>query len=187
MGRGVEDAAPGRDVPPLIRQLLSVAVLPFTVTVLVPIWIARSYGATFSVPETSLGWISTLVSVSFLLGGFTVFLACVLRFADDGRGTLAPWDPPTRLVIRGPYRWVRNPMITGVSLLLLGEGLALRSLPHFVWAGCFIAANAIYIPLFEEPGLAERFGDDYRRYCERVPRLVPLLRPWRADGEPPAA
>ena len=171
---------------PLIRALAAVVALPVMVTVVVPVWIARRTGAGIVVPESAAQWPATLVGVALLAAGLALFLACVLRFSIEGRGTLAPWDPPRRLVVRGPYRFVRNPMITGVAFVLLGEALLLRSLPHLVWAGCFIAANAIYIPLFEEPGLEDRFGDDYRRYRANVPRLVPRLRPWREDGEPPA-
>jgi len=103
------------------------------------------------------------------------------RFARDGDGTLAPWDPPRRLVIRGPYRYVRNPMISGVVFTLFGEALALQSRPHLLWAMTFLAINLIYIPLLEEPDLVRRFGDDYRRYRRHVPGIVPRLSPWSAD------
>ena len=100
------------------------------------------------------------------------------RFASDGKGTLAPWDPPRRLVIHGPYRYVRNPMISGVVFVLFGEALMLRSGPHVQWALIFLIINFIYIPLLEERQLKERFGDAYVEYCRHVPRLLPRLRPW---------
>src|SRR5215831_14658845 len=82
------------------------------------------------------------------------------------------------LLLNGPYRFVRNPMISGVILFLFGEALALRSLPHAIWAGCFLAINFIYIPLVEEPQLERRFGESYREYCRHVRRFIPRLRPW---------
>ena len=96
----------------------------------------------------------------------------------DGKGTLAPWDPPRRLVVRGPYQYVRNPMISGVVFVLLGEGLVLLSRPHTLWALTFFLVNCVYIPLSEEPMLKARFGQAYDDYCRHVPRLIPRLRPW---------
>jgi protein-S-isoprenylcysteine O-methyltransferase Ste14 len=81
-------------------------------------------------------------------------------------------------VVRGPYRHVRNPMISGVLLVLLGEALVLRSRLHLTWACTFFAINAVYIPLLEEPDLEARFGESYREYRRHVPRLVPRLTPW---------
>ena len=98
------------------------------------------------------------------------------------RGTLAPWDPPRELVVRGPYRYVRSPMISGVVLALFGESLVLQSAPHAEWAVGFLIINLVYIPLLEEPMLRIRFGDSYREYCRHVPRIVPRLSPWAPGG-----
>jgi len=91
---------------------------------------------------------------------------------------LAPWDPPRHLVVRGPYRHVRNPMISGVVFVLFGEALVLLSGPHAQWALIFLVINFIYIPLLEEQRLKARFGEEYIEYCRHVPRLLPRLRPW---------
>jgi protein-S-isoprenylcysteine O-methyltransferase Ste14 len=99
-------------------------------------------------------------------------------FATVGEGTLAPWDPTQKLVVRGIYRYVRNPMIIGVLSVLLGEAVFLGSLPVLVWFLIFFAVNATYIPLLEERGLAGRFGDDYLVYKRNVPRWIPRLTPW---------
>ena len=168
-----------------LRQLLAITVLPLTVTVLIPLWLARRNGI-------SLGLGSGLTQVLPQVGGLCLlavgglrFVASLRRFVTDGRGTLAPWDPPRQLVVRGPYRYVRNPMISGVVLTLLGEALLLLSRPHLTWALIFLGINSVYIPLLEEPLLAERFGPGYREYCEHVPRLLPRLRPWEpARGDP---
>jgi protein-S-isoprenylcysteine O-methyltransferase Ste14 len=163
----------------LIRHLLAIAVLPFTVAVLVPVWIAQRYGVALSLGP-SAGPVLLQVAGLALLGlGLVLFVASVWRFATDGKGTLAPWDPPQVFVARGPYQFVRNPMISGVILILFGEALALLSPPHGVWAVCFLILNLIYIPLVEEPQLERRFGDSYREYRRHVRRFLPRLRPWR--------
>ena len=166
----------------LLRHLLAIAVLPFTVTVLVPIWIAQSYGIRWSgggsagvLAVQALGFASAGL-------GLGLFIASLRRFAGEGEGTLAPWDPPRRLVVRGPYRFVRNPMISGVLFVLIGEALVLRSMPHALWAGVFLVLNLIFIVLLEEPQLRARFGGAYREYCRHVPRVVPRRRPWDARG-----
>jgi protein-S-isoprenylcysteine O-methyltransferase Ste14 len=163
----------------LIRHLLAIAVLPFTVAVLVPVWIAQRYGVALTLGP-SAGPVLLQVAGLALLGlGLVLFVASVWRFATDGKGTLAPWDPPQVFVARGPYQFVRNPMISGVILILFGEALALLSPPHGVWAVCFLILNLIYIPLVEEPRLERRFGDSYREYRGHVRRFIPRLRPWR--------
>ncbi len=146
----------------LLRHLLAIAALPFVVTVVVPIWLAREYDSSFA------GFGLGLLLFAYSLG----------RFAKEGKGTLAPWDPPRQLVIRGPYRFVRNPMISGVILILVGEALISLSTAHLVWALIFFFINAVYIPLLEEPQLRHRFGEAYIEYCNHVPRLVPRLKPW---------
>ncbi|HYC33544.1 MAG TPA: isoprenylcysteine carboxylmethyltransferase family protein [Gemmatimonadales bacterium] len=162
-----------------IRHLLAIAVLPFTVTVLIPRWIARREGI---VPRMGHGPAEPaiqLLGLGVLGVGLVLFGASLYRFIVDGRGTLAPWDPPRRLVVRGPYRYVRNPMISGVALVLFGEAAVLLSRSHLLWALCFLGINAVYIPLLEEPYLAIRFGESYDEYRRHVPRLLPRMRPWQ--------
>ena len=161
------------------RHAFAVVALPVTVAILVPIWIGQRLTASPGFPDSFLGSLGVAVGLACLAVGLTLFVACVRLFAREGEGTLAPWDPPRELVVSGPYRWVRNPMISGVCAVLLGESFLLRSLPHFAWAAFFIVLNLVYIPLVEEPGLARRFGDSYRRYCENVPRVVPRATPWK--------
>lgn len=163
----------------ILRHLVAIAALPFVVTVVIPSWISRRYageGADYTSIWSFAAQISGLLLIA--IGGL-LFIHSLRRFAIDGEGTLAPWDPPRRLVVRGPYRYVRNPMISGVIFILFGEALILLSQPHFIWAVIFLALNAVYIPLFEEPQLKNRFGADYAEYCRNVPRLVPRLRPWQ--------
>ena len=162
-----------------LRHLAAFLALPFVVTVVVPLYVARRNHVFLRWPEGTNATLAVIAGAIVLLIGLTLFAASVYEFATRGRGTLAPWDPPRALVVRGPYQYVRNPMISGVLLLLIAEALLLRSLPHVEWAGTFVLINAIYIPLLEEPQLAGRFGEAYREYCRNVPRLIPRLSPWR--------
>ena len=161
----------------LIRHLLSIAILPFTVAILIPLWIARRYAIEPGLAPRA-GIALQLIGVGLCAVGFVLFASSLRRFVTEGQGTLAPWDPPQKLVVRGPYRYVRNPMISGVVFVLFGESLVLLSRPHAIWAAAFLALNVIFIPLFEEKQLEQRFGDPYREYCKHVPRIWPRQRPW---------
>jgi protein-S-isoprenylcysteine O-methyltransferase Ste14 len=165
----------------LLRHLLSILVLPVTAVIVIPTWIARNYGVTAPRPDDLPGWAALAAGLVSGLIGLTLFVASLRQFFRDGRGTLAPWDPPRQLVVRGPYRYVRNPMISGVIFMLFGVAFCLRSRPHAAWAATFVAVNLLYIPLLEEPLLESRFGEPYRRYCAAVRRFVPRVRPW-TDG-----
>ena len=162
----------------IVRHLLAVAVLPFTVTVLVPRWIAVRYGIVPALSASPGVLMLQGAGLVVLIVGLLLFFSSLRRFAAEGQGTLAPWYPPRRLVVRGPYRFVRNPMISGVVFVLAAEAMLLRSRPHAVWAVAFLGINLVYIPLLEEPFLRLRFGDAYRQYCRHVPRVFPRLTPW---------
>lgn len=162
----------------LLRHLFAIAVLPFTVAVLVPIWIARGNATSLALGATPLAIAMQVAGLGMLAVGLTLFASSLRRFATEGKGTLAPWDAPRELVISGPYRYVRNPMISGVVITLYAEAMLLQSEQQFVWACLFLGLNSIYIPLVEEQGLEVRFGDAYRRYRINVPAVIPRLRPW---------
>ncbi len=100
-----------------------------------------------------------------------------------GQGTPAPWDPPVKLVVQGPYRHVRNPMITGAFLIIAAESLFFHSCFTSLWLLIFIGLNLVYIPRVEEGELTKRFGEEYLRYLDHVPRWIPRVRPWRLDVE----
>jgi protein-S-isoprenylcysteine O-methyltransferase Ste14 len=162
----------------LLRHLFAIAVLPFTVTIVVPWWLARGAGVAPAIGSSTSEFAIQIAGAAVLSVGIVLFVASLRRFATEGDGTLAPWDPPRRLVVRGPYRYVRNPMISGVIFIVFGEALLLLSRPHAMWAAMILIVNLIYIPLLEEPMLEERFGEDYREYCRHVGRILPRLRPW---------
>jgi protein-S-isoprenylcysteine O-methyltransferase Ste14 len=161
-----------------LRHLLAIAALPVMVAVVVPLWLARRYGITPSLGASGGVVLLQAGGLVVLAIGLLLFFSTLRRFASEGQGTLAPWDPPRHLVVRGPYRFVRNPMISGVVFVLVGEAMMLVSRPHAVWAIIFLAINLVYIPLLEEPFLLRRFGAAYQEYCRHVPRLFPRMRPW---------
>jgi protein-S-isoprenylcysteine O-methyltransferase Ste14 len=165
----------------VLRNILSILILPTTVTVVVPYLILSprpSGTAAWAVPDPLAPAIAS-AGVCALAAGLGLVGVTVWHFATIGRGTLAPWDPPRHLVVAGVYRHVRNPMISGVLLILLGETLWFRSAGLLVWTVGFFALNATYIPLVEERGLERRFGDEYREYKRHVPRWVPRMSAWR--------
>ena len=170
----------------VLRQLLSVAILPFVVTVVIPLWIARGNRTSLLLGSNPAQLVLQALGVASLALGLWLFGSSLVHFATRGRGTLAPWDPPKRLVVTGPYRYVRNPMISGVVFILIAESLLLLSTSHGWWAAGFLAANAVQIPLMEEPQLEARFGESYREYTRHVGRLIPRFRPWDASTLPDA-
>jgi protein-S-isoprenylcysteine O-methyltransferase Ste14 len=165
-----------------LRHLAAIAILPFTVAVLIPVRIAQRGGLAPGLGGSAAEIALQLIGVAVGSIGLVLFVTSLRRFANEGQGTLAPWDPPRALVIRGPYRFVRNPMISGVVFVLFAEALVLLSPPHAVWAAAFLALNLIYIPLVEEPQLERRFGEPYREYCRHVRRIWPRTRPWSDQG-----
>jgi protein-S-isoprenylcysteine O-methyltransferase Ste14 len=130
-----------------------------------------------------LAWLPPLVGICLIAAGLVLMYRTITLFATAGRGTLAPWDPTERLVVLGPYRYVRNPMISGVLAILVGEAALFGSVPLLAWFVLFFAVNAIWMPLVEEPGLERRFGAGYLEYKRNVPRWLPRLSPWE-PGSP---
>jgi protein-S-isoprenylcysteine O-methyltransferase Ste14 len=162
-----------------LRHLVAIVILPVSVTVLVPSWIAEHYHVVFRAGASLPAVFTQLMGAASVLIGVFLFAASLWRFATDGRGTLAPWDPPRLLVVNGPYQYVRNPMISGVLFVIAGEALILLSVFHALWAVFFLAVNITYIRFVEEPQLARRFGPGYDLYRQAVPRFMPRLRPWQ--------
>jgi protein-S-isoprenylcysteine O-methyltransferase Ste14 len=105
--------------------------------------------------------------------GAAVALWCIFTFVSIGRGTPAPFDPPRRLVIQGPYRFVRNPMYIGAGLALAGAALFYESLPLLGYTGLFFLATHIFVVWYEEPTLRRTFGQEYEAYCREVRRWWP--------------
>jgi protein-S-isoprenylcysteine O-methyltransferase Ste14 len=159
-----------------LRILISIILLPFVVVVLVPCWLINTFPSGYS--NSAVRWTLSAAGAALFAIGFTLFVWCVSLFARIGHGTLAPWDPTRKLVAAGPYRHVRNPMISGVGLMLFAESVIFGSAAILICAVCFVIINHIYFVFFEERGLENRFGEDYSRYKRNVPRWIPRIEPW---------
>lgn len=161
----------------IARSLLSVLALPVMVAIVVPAWIVASW-ADADTRWTHAGAVrgGMAIGIVLFLLGLTLVAWCVTLFARVGKGTLAPWDPTNALVVVGPYRHVRNPMISGVAGMLLGEALFFGSAILAGWFLLFVLINHTYFVLSEEPGLERRFGVAYADYKRRVPRWLPRRR-----------
>lgn len=132
-------------------------------------WLALSVRAYDRVFGALPPWISIL-GYPFAAGGAVLALACIATFVTRGRGTPAPFDAPRELVAVGPYRYVRNPMYVGASALLLGAGLAVGSPSIVLLSVAFLAIAHVFVVVYEEPALAETFGDSYAAYRATVHR-----------------
>jgi protein-S-isoprenylcysteine O-methyltransferase Ste14 len=107
--------------------------------------------------------------------GAAIALWCVVTFAFVGRGTPAPFDPPRRLVVRGPYRRARNPMYLGAAVALGGAALFYQSLALLAFTAGFLLVTHLFVVLYEEPTLRRTFGAEYEGYCREVRRWWPKL------------
>lgn len=164
----------------VLKHLQAILALPFMVLIVVPT-ILIVLSATLNPlwgqsPPVKL--LLALIGLSLIIGGLVLIISTIRLFIIAGQGTLAPWTPTQRLVVLGPYRYVRNPMISGVIGVLLGEAVLSGSLPVLQWVVFAVVINLIYIPFLEEPGLYERFGQDYSEYVRHVPRWIPRRAPW---------
>lgn len=160
-------------------MLRAILVLPGTALVVVPgliLLLTRGMGPDWALASPTGPRFWGALAIAAL--GLYLMVRTIAMFARIGKGSLAPWDPTIRLVVAGVYRHVRNPMISGVVAVMLGEALMCGSLIVLAWAMFFAFVNALYMPLSEEPGLEKRFGEDYRRYKANVPRWLPRLTPW---------
>ncbi len=154
----------------ILKQLLSL-ILPITVLIIVPLLIERHIVLASGLP--------LLLGLVLLALGLFIMAQTILTFIRIGRGTLAPWSPTRKLIVGGMYAYVRNPMILGVIIVLLGESLAISSWSIFAWAILVFVINTVYFIFSEEPGLQKRFGEEYMEYKRNVPRWIPRSRPWK--------
>jgi protein-S-isoprenylcysteine O-methyltransferase Ste14 len=160
--------------PSILKHLRDIIIMPFTVTFVVPYLLYDSKDEL--IPHNAnlkiIGW---LIAVA----GSALFVYTVFLFKILGQGPLAPWEPTRKLIVEGPYRYCRNPMISGVFFMILGEGLMLYSTNILAWAVAFFIINTIYFIFVEERSMMQRFGGDYLKYKKHVPRWLPRLRPFR--------
>ena len=166
--------------PSFLSQVISILLLPFNATLTIPLILllfGEEKGLKLSLVSSRDILIIT-AGVAVASTGIFLLAVTIRLFIVIGRGTLAPWKPAQKLVVKGPYRYARNPMISGVSLILAGEAILFRSYNLLAWLIVFLLINHIYFVLVEEPGLAKRFGEEYEIYKRNVPRWLPRLTPW---------
>ena len=161
----------------LLGTALFLLVAPGVVAGLVPWWMT-GWEVRHRLPlgVRACGWVALAAGAWVLLGAFA-------RFALEGRGTPAPVAPTERLVVTGPYRYVRNPMYLAVAALILGQALLLGQGRLGIYALAFGVAVVAFVRLYEEPTLRGQFGAQYEAYAREVPRWWPRLRPWTPPDE----
>lgn len=157
----------------LLSHFRDILILPFTVTCIVPFII---YEPSQQMLPASLYF--KVLGAIVILCGLCLFIYTVFLFKKVGKGTIAPWSPKKKLVINGPYRYCRNPMISGVLFILIGEAILLSSTSILIWSAIFFVVNTIYFLISEEPALLAQFGEDYKRYKSHVPRWLPRTKPF---------
>jgi protein-S-isoprenylcysteine O-methyltransferase Ste14 len=152
-----------------LGSVLFLFVAPGVVAGLIPYWLT---GWESSDPPLALVVAGTLLTAA----GAIVLLHAFARFVLEGIGTPAPVAPTEHLVVGGAYRYVRNPMYLAVGSVIHGQALLLGQAVLLAWLAAFGLIVAAFVLLYEEPTLADRYGAEYARYCETVPRWRPRLR-----------
>ena len=152
--------------------------IPIFVTIVLPLTINRAEHLRFGRPLLAQSALLVIAGVLVGLAGVGLMLSAIILMIRIAKSTVMPWDPSQHLVVAGPYRHLRNPMILGVILLLLGEALILSSYGIAILALAFFILNTIYFIYVEEPRLEKQFGEAYRHYTVHVPRWLPRVKPW---------
>ena len=150
----------------------AIIVLPVNVLIVIPAMLLYLTKFTFNRPSV------LQIVFSLITGIVGLFFAgwSMLTFKSKGNGTPAPWAPPQNFVVTGPYKYVRNPMISGVIFLLCAEFCITKSIALFLWFLAFTFINLFYIHYIEEPQLKKRFGKDYEEYIKKVPCWIPSFK-----------
>ena len=146
------------------KNLLFTVVVPGTVGVYVPLMLSRSH----STPP----WPIRAAAIALFIVGAAIYGWCVFDFASFGRGTPFPLDSPKKLVRRGLYRYSRNPMYVGVLTVIFAWAVLYRSAAVVVYAIAVALCFSLFVIVFEEPRLRERFGTEYDLYRKEVPRWL---------------
>ena len=161
-----------------IKNLLFTLVVPGTVAVYIPLLLVQGRP-----------WVAgprLAIAVAVFALGTAIYVRCVWDFAVFGRGTPAPIDAPKRLIVRGLYRYTRNPMYVGVLTVIVGWALIFQVAALAVYALAVATCFHLFIILYEERRLRRDFGIEYEDYCARVRRWLPRVsRPAAFYGADP--
>jgi protein-S-isoprenylcysteine O-methyltransferase Ste14 len=153
----------------LIRNLLFTILQPGVVVFLVPYLILKYLGEPLWPTDWTIRHYLALVTAGL---GIVIGLSCILRFATEGKGTISPLDPTTRLIVRGLYRHSRNPMYVGATLTLIGWTIFYWSPTLLIYSAVIFIGFNLFIRLHEEPRLRREFGDEYDAYTKKVRRWL---------------
>jgi protein-S-isoprenylcysteine O-methyltransferase Ste14 len=151
----------------ILKNVIFTVLVPGAFGVLVPCWTASFFHSGRVVRLDGAGWMGLVLIVC----GAAVYFLCLFEFMR-AKGTPAPIDPPKELVVRGLYRYTRNPMYVGVLCLILGQAVTLHSLPLLLYAGILFVTFHLFVVLYEEPKLTRMFGESYVHYRNTVPRWL---------------
>ena len=152
-----------------IKNLIFFILQPGLVVGLIPYWLLG--GQINTILERDLGFLSYLGLVLIVLG-LSIALYCVYRFIVDGKGTLSPAHRTKALVVKGLYKYSRNPMYVGMLLVLIGEVVFTGSLRLLVYTIAVAMAFHLFVIFVEEPRLTRDFKADYLRYMNEVKRWL---------------
>lgn len=123
------------------------------------------------------------VSIPLMSAGLAVTAWSAFHFLK-AKGTPVPFNPPPKVVNTGPYRYARNPMLTGVFMFLFGLGFCVNSFSLvFFFTPLYVAINVWELKYIEEPELIKRLGDEYIEYREQTPMFIPGCK-GRPRGRP---
>ena len=150
-------------------------IFPLNVMGVIPallIWFSRP-GGVLEAFQYGFNSFRSLAGILLTTLGAGLCWKTVSLFIEVGQGTPAPFEPTKKLVTQWPYLYLRNPMMIGVWLVLLGEALLFGSVPLGAWFLVFCSLCLVLIPVWEEPGLEKRFGETYREYKHKTPRWIP--------------
>jgi protein-S-isoprenylcysteine O-methyltransferase Ste14 len=159
-------------VSPLIRTITYASLFIAVVLVFLPLKVLQWSGIGAPVEFGA----SQAAGALLVLLGAAVALWCVFAFAIVGKGTPAPFDPPRSLVIRGPYRFVRNPMYIGAGTALAGAALFYVSPALLGFTALFFIITHLFVVIYEEPALRRTFGAEYDEYRKKAGRWFPRLK-----------
>jgi protein-S-isoprenylcysteine O-methyltransferase Ste14 len=155
-----------------LKTVIFTLFVPGTVAIWIPYGILSSAGAGGTISTGGFRYFGLAV----ITIGALIYLWCAWDFTFAGKGTPAPIDPPRELVVRGLYRYVRNPMYLGVLSVVIGQAVWFEALRLFAYAGLVFVVFSSFVLIYEEPALKRKFGNAYKQYCDRVPRWIPRFR-----------
>lgn len=156
----------------MFEWLKALIILPFNVIIVIPFLIL--YFSHFQYKTPSIAFF--VIGILLLISGFILTVWTMILFNFKGKGTLAPWNPPKKLIKEGPYKYIRNPMITGVLMILTSEYFFFGEIKLLFWTIIFFIINNIYFYFFEERELEKNFKDEYLEYKKNVPLWLPKFK-----------